>query len=66
MKNYTLAEMECAELRVSFVKAMTLMRRLKPNCDKSSRSTPVKLDKYLQRFCNELRRYAAEADQQNT
>lgn len=63
MKNQSLAELATAELRVSFISAVMLLRKLSPRYTNSRRSPMHKADVALQKFCNELRNIAAESDQ---
>lgn len=65
MKHYTEAELECGDMRRAYHNAVALMKRVNPRYKFDARSSAVLADKHMTRFCNELRRYAAEADQQS-
>lgn len=63
LSQYTLAEAECQEMRDAFSRLLVRMKTLKPKVRFPRRSSAAYLDKHMQRFCNEVRRLAAEFDQ---
>jgi hypothetical protein len=63
LRQYTLAEVECDELRVWFNASLKRLKTVNPGYKFNKRSTARRLDVAMQNYCNELRRLAAEFDQ---